>query len=67
MKKPSKKVHLYESDTFRYFIDEDCTFMDDELLTELPDDLIQEFKEADKRFKELNHQIYSILRSRGKA
>lgn len=57
------KVNIYISDFYRYELETDVSFYEEDYVYEIPDDLLQEYetiKEKSKKIQEKLHTIYKM-------
>lgn len=57
------KVNIYISDFYRYELERDVSFYEEDYIYEIPDDLLQEYemiKEKSKKIQEKLHTIYKM-------
>lgn len=55
------KLYIYETDVFRLKIYlENGIAIDDDYLTEIPETLLNEYKAAEKAFKEVQDKLYKL-------
>lgn len=57
------KVNIYISDFYRYEIEPDVAFYEEDYVYEIPDDLLTEYeavKEKSKKIQEKLHRIYKM-------
>lgn len=51
------KVNIYESDVFYNFIEFDIAYQDEEHLSEVPDELIEEYKKAKEQWENISRKL----------
>jgi hypothetical protein len=58
------RVNLYEDDVMTATIDTDVEWIDDEFLTDVPDDLVAEYRAAGERWRAVQQRLREIIDNR---